>query len=106
KIKSTLNLLKAIEENKPSLVYTDLIIVDDKLKIINPSMHEFYNHNHTIIKPSLIFHNIVTGCSVMLNRNLLEIALPFPSHITMHDHWLALCATFGGNVKALKEKTI
>lgn len=106
KIKNTLNFFKKVEDGCPCLVYTDLMIVDEQLNILHTSMHQYYRHNHKKIKPSLIFHNIVTGCTVMINRKLLDLVLPFPSQVTMHDHWLALCATFGGKVASLEESTI
>lgn len=106
KIKNTLKKMKEEEEaNQPCLVYTDLAIVNETLDVIHPSMHEFYRHNHSGVKPSIIFHNIVTGCSVMINRELLELSLPMPK-VTMHDHWFALVATFTGKIIFLNDVTI
>jgi glycosyltransferase involved in cell wall biosynthesis len=105
KIKSTLEKMQGSEENLPCLVYTDLAIVNETLNVIHPSMHGFYRHNHSGVKPSIIFHNIVTGCSVMINRKLLDLSLPMPT-VTMHDHWLALVATFTGKIIFLDNVTI
>jgi hypothetical protein len=95
-----------IEGSAPALVYTDLVIVDSNLKTLHPSMHNFYKHNHQAVYPSILFHNIVTGCTIIMNRKLLEVSLPFPDKVTMHDHWIAICAVFAGKIALLNEATI
>lgn len=40
--------------------------------------------------------NSFRGCTMAINRNLLSLALPLPSKIPMHDHWLGLCSYFVG----------
>lgn len=106
KIKHSINKLKEIEGSEPALVYTDLVIVDKDLKTIHTSMHAYYKHDHDAVYPSILFHNIVTGCTVIFNRKLLDIALPFPERVTMHDHWIAICGVFIGKVSLLNESTI
>lgn len=106
KIKHSLNKLKEIEGTGPALVYTDLVIVNKDLKTVHPSMHAYYKHDHDAIYPSILFHNIVTGCTVIFNRRLQDIALPFPEKVTMHDHWIAICAVFAGKVALLNEASI
>ncbi|MDH6423825.1 glycosyltransferase family 2 protein [Aurantimicrobium minutum] len=41
--------------------------------------------------------NLATGATVLLRRNLLDYATPFPSE-WVHDEWLALVASFAGQV--------
>lgn len=41
---------------------------------------------------SLGLRNQVSGCTVLMNRALLDQALPIPEEAVMHDHWLALIA--------------
>lgn len=106
KIQNSLQKIQEIERDTPTLVHTDLVISGSDLEEIHPSMHEFYNHNFKHVKPSILYHNVVTGCSVIFNRKLLKIALPFPLEITMHDHWLAVCAVFAGKLGYLDIPTI
>lgn len=40
--------------------------------------------------------NSFRGCTMAINRDLLSLALPLPSKIPMHDHWLGLCSYFVG----------
>jgi len=46
----------------------------------------------------LLTQNFVTGCTVLVNRRLLDIALPIPEEALMHDWWLALCAAVFGHI--------
>ena len=106
KIKNSLNLLRNIEADSPAMVYTDLIISGPKLEKIHPSMQDYYGYRFDKANPSILLKNIVTGCTIIMNRKLVEFALPFPVHIPMHDHWLAVCAVFAGRLELLNESTI
>ena len=43
---------------------------------------------------ALVYNNVATGAAMLLRRELLDVALPFPDAggDGFHDHWLALCA--------------
>ena len=93
--------------NTPLLVHTDLQVVDAKLQPLHSS---FWNYMK--IDPAknalhqLLIQNSVTGCTTMINRTLLEIALPIPPDATMHDWWLALVASQFGKVVPLYDATM
>ena len=53
-----------------------------------------------------IYNNTYMGCCLAFSRELLEIALPFPRLIPMHDMWLGLLAEIFGKVEFVPEKTI
>ncbi len=46
----------------------------------------------------LLVQNFMTGCTMLVNRRLLDIALPIPKEALMHDWWLALCAAVFGHI--------
>ena len=74
----------------PVVVYADLSITDENLKIISPSMHEYQKLSRT--KPSLdelLVSNQVTGCTMMANKEALKVSTPIPSEAVMHDWWIA-----------------
>lgn len=96
KIEWTLAAMKEQEQiypNSPIIVHTDLYVVDENLKQIAASFWKFSN-----IQPSLLDNNIhylgicnsVTGCTMMMNRAVAKIALPFPEQVFMHDAWLGI----------------
>ena len=45
-----------------------------------------------------IIRNRYIGCCMAIKRELLDIALPFPDDIPMHDQWLGLLAARHGKV--------
>lgn len=106
KIDQSVEIITSMNSEVPGLVFTDLRIVDKELNLIAESMAKFYRYDSRKIMPSILFQNIVTGCTVIMNRKLLSLALPFPASVTMHDHWLAVCAAFGGETQFLDRPTV
>ena len=50
-------------------------------------------------KASYLSHsNLVIGHTIGLNRALIEMSLPFPETVRMHDWWLATLAALGGMI--------
>ncbi len=95
-------------KEKPLLVHTDLTVVDRHCHLIHPSFWE-YSHlkpelGHSL--PRQLVQNVVTGCTVLINRALLDAALPFPNEIVMHDWWLGLVACALGEIDCLDESTM
>lgn len=108
--------LAAMEEqehtypNSPIIVHTDLYVVDENLKQMAASFWNFSN-----IQPSLLDNNIhylgicnsVTGCTMMMNRAVVNIALPFPKQVFMHDAWLGIITLLNqGKVYPLNRPTM
>lgn len=112
KIEKTINLMKQSETetpNIPVLVHTDLEVVDKDLNILNNSFIKYMSLNpkyKTIEK--LLIQNNVTGCTMMINRLLLEKALLTSNidNIIMHDWWIALIASVFGRIVFLDSATI
>lgn len=81
---------------EPCMVHSDLAVVDDGLATIHPS---FASHQRfdpaRCSTTTLLSMNQVTGCAMMINRALLELALPLPAAAVMHDWWCALLGSGG-----------
>lgn len=112
KIAKTLERMKELEQQSladtPLLVHTDLRVVDRNLNILSSSFWKYGK-----IDPSrgqslnrLLMQNVVTGCTMMINRPLLLLAFPIPENAAMHDWWLALVAAAFGRIEALWEPTL
>ena len=71
----------------PLLVHTDLCVVDEKLNEIAPSfwslIHVMNQSSHQLNR--MLVQNVVTGCAMMMNRAVLEMAYPIPPGVVMHD---------------------
>ena len=91
--------LQALEKN--ILVVTDCKVVDKSLNEISPSFFELRNSGKGILKN--IWKNTYLGCCMAFRRELLNIGLPIPAKIPMHDMWLGLIAETQGTVLFLPQ---
>jgi GT2 family glycosyltransferase len=104
------NKMTVIEEafkNSPNPVYLialDGYVVDEYENIIEESIFRKVGAGSGILKN--IYDNSYVGCCLAFSRELLEVALPFPKNIPMHDMWLGLLGEILGRVDFIPEKTI
>jgi glycosyltransferase involved in cell wall biosynthesis len=95
KIELTLNAMKAAEQiypDKPILIHTDLQVMDSELNIIADSMWS-YQKLFPDVGDSLskiMAQNVVTGCTVMINKRARAVSIPVPTEAIMYDWWIAL----------------
>ena len=109
KIEKSLALLALnLESEHPKLVFTDLEIVDSALCILEKSFIKSKKLAPltSLELSNLIVQNVAPGCTMMFNRALIKLALPFPDNIAMHDWWLLLVALVTGEVSYLNQATI
>lgn len=93
----------------PLLVHSDLTVVSADLRPISSS----FMRSEGLCNPSphdaltiLLTQNFATGCTMLVNRPLLECALPIPKEAVVHDWWLALVAASCGHVLYVDQPTI
>lgn len=94
---------------KPVLVFSDLKIADEKLNVISESMWNYYRFNTKDIQMrTLIVQNVVTGCTMLVNRALRDAMLKYRhiENIPMHDKWAAMIAVNFGEIVRLNRATI
>jgi glycosyltransferase involved in cell wall biosynthesis len=111
KIEKTFSAMRHAERqygaSEPILVHSDLAVVDEKLGRLHPSFwrYQFIDPGRTALN-QLLLQNCVTGCTVMLNRPLLELGKPIPPEACAHDHWYALVASAFGHIAVIPEPLI
>ncbi len=102
KLAIQLDVMHKMEHQFPGaalLVHSDMAVVDASLNMIDPSFMDYQGIRHEEdAVPVLLAQNFVTGCAALVNRRLLDIALPLPTGALMHDGWLALCAAIFGHI--------
>ena len=110
KVKSTLDRMIDVEDkhaNKPVCVYTDLMVVDEYLTIISNSFwdyHKIYPYHNTLNR--LLTQNVVTGCTMMLNKIAAKLVYEIPHEAVVHDWWIALVVTAFGELSPMHEATL
>ena len=110
KVKKSLDRMIDVEDkhaNKPVCVYTDLMIVDEYLTIISNSFWDYqkiYPYNNTLNR--LLTQNVVTGCTMMLNKIAAKLVYEIPHEAVVHDWWIALVVTAFGELSPMHEATL
>ncbi len=88
----------------PLLVHSDLELVDARGQRLGCRYLQRQRLNPQRTAPvDLALTNVVTGCTALLNRALLQKALPIPPEALMHDWWLALVASAFGRIALVEE---
>lgn len=112
KVAKTFAKFKAMEgmhgKTTPLLVHTDLSVANRQLDVVHPSFWKFSHLNtstgHALNR--LLVQNVITGCTVMVNRSLLNLAMPIPENVIMHDWWLGLIASACGAIGTVDHSTM
>ena len=89
------------------LVHTDLALVNQYGELMHQSFINYQRLDPSkVTLDDLSLTNVVTGCTVLMNRPLIDLALPIPKEALMHDWWFALVASRLGSILFLNEATI
>jgi glycosyltransferase involved in cell wall biosynthesis len=112
KVSASLQAMRELEarhgKDTPLLVFSDLRVVDEQLRELYPSYWRQERVDPSAIHRlrSTLGQNVLTGCTAMLNRPLVKLALDMPEETPMHDRWIALLATTLGHSAFLTEATV
>jgi glycosyltransferase involved in cell wall biosynthesis len=93
---------------RPILVHGDLQVVDENLTALGSSFWKYRGldpHKGATLS-RLLAQNVVTGCTVLVNRALMRRALPIAREAIMHDWWLALVALLFGEVVSVAQPLV
>ncbi len=84
-------LVDALGDNL--LIHSDILVVDEALQPLQKYQFTHKRLTRGLYVDYLLF-NDVTGCTLLMKRELLDLGLPIPNGVYMHDHYLALIAAF------------
>ena len=83
------------------MVVCDCIVVDGQLNMLYPSFFALINSKSGVV--SNLLSNRYLGCCIALRQRVLKHALPFPTHLPVHDWWLGLVADIFGGVTFINQ---
>lgn len=108
KIEKTYKKMQEVEENKPALVHSDLFVVDSELNMLSDSMFLSQGLNKNPDLKNALIQSSVTGCTIIINNALREIAVKKndTENMIMHDWYLTVLALIFGNVGFVNEPLI
>ena len=90
---------------KYDCVVSDAEVTDSNLNPLYPSLYAIMQVRQGHIY-NTVWKNGYTGCCMAFRRNILEVSLPFPKDIPMHDIWIGNVAAYKYNVKFIPDKLI
>lgn len=98
---------QSIRCGRPVCVHTDLEVIDGNGQTVHPSFVEKLGLDASgATFASMIFSNVATGCTMMINEAMKKLLEEVPSSCMMHDQWIALLAEGCGKRVFLPEATI
>ena len=112
KIELSMNKMNELEKNYgidlPLLVFSDLLVVDNTLELINKSYWKFQKINPDFAYDfkKILTLNVVTGCTIMMNAASRNLCLPYSLEIMMHDHWIGANVSRYGKITYINAPTI
>lgn len=107
KVELFLERLRNSDSTNPFMVHSDLFVVSDKLELISPSFWKYQNLNPKKASFNrLLIQNVITGCTIGINRALAKLASPFPKEAIMHDWWLSLVASTFGKIDVINKPLV
>lgn len=81
-------VIREFNKEKTLVVVHDACVIDAEGHKILGSLFEIRKSQPGLIKN--LVKNSYVGCCMAVRRELLQVALPFPENIEMHDWWLGL----------------
>jgi len=112
KIEISLNKIMELEnknmKDTPLLIFTDLKVVDEQLNVMQESFWRYQKLNPKISKnwKKLLAQNVITGCTMIMNKKAKEVTLPFKLEMMIHDQWIGVNVAKYGKIDYIKEQTI
>ncbi len=108
KIELTMNEYdKVSNKNSPILIHTDLYVADKNLNVINKSFMQYSKLRKDYVNfNNYLIQNNVTGCTVCINKKLVDLINFDIKYIIMHDWYFALIASAFGQVIFINTPTV
>ncbi len=106
-LENKLRIVKDKFKDHSGEIYTVMMnadIIDDHGHHIGETLFQRVKAGPGLIKN--IYDNCYTGCAMAFSKELLEVALPFPPGIPMHDSWLGLLSELFGKVEFVPAVTM
>lgn len=97
-------VLNEFNKTDADVILHDARVVDKDLSIILDSFFEARRCRKGILKN--IIKNSYIGCCMAFRRRFVDIILPFPKKIPMHDQWIGILGERFGKVALLRDKLI
>lgn len=102
-------MMKKFNEEDVTLVCCDLSIIDDNSKKTHESIRDIrkrivYKSGDGLAK-DLLISNFVTGCAMIVRREIALIAIPFINEL-IHDQWISIISSINGKIEFVDKQLV
>ncbi len=103
KIGASMQKIRELEDEfgkeTPCMVFCDPEVIDDTGRMLAPSWKELVGISKESYRlEALLCRHAYLGCTMTMNRALIDLAAPIPDEAGMHDYWISLAATVFGKI--------
>ena len=85
-------------------VVSDAIVVDEKENVLLDSFMAYHGSKPGFINN--LIKNSYLGCCMAFNRKIMQLSLPFPKTIPMHDIWIGAIADCFGKPVFINDRLV
>ena len=86
------------------LVLSDCRIIDSENKVIGDSFFEIRGSHKGVVNN--LYKNSYIGCCMAFRKSLMDVFIPFPKGIYMHDWWIGITSEIYGKVFFCEDKLV
>lgn len=89
---------KIKNKTNPIVIASDATCIDSNNKLIKKSSLDLFGYNRNKTNSQFFLKNYLPGCSIAVNRTVIETYLKSKNYIGLHDHLLILIAVIYGEL--------
>lgn len=105
-IKKINNIEKSNDDSIPILVYTNYLVSDSLLFQKEVAYKKSLCYPKKELTSRLFIQNWVMGCTTIINKDLLNLAVNIPDVAENHDNWLAIICSLAGKIEYVNDVTM
>lgn len=102
-VSKLLDMETTYSKDTPILVHCESKIIDDNSCVVAENLRKYWHFESLPKHNSMLVEIPVFGCSMAINKALIELASPIPLDGGSHDMWIGRVAWYLGKVGYIKE---
>jgi rhamnosyltransferase len=110
KIELSLKRIESIEKSEnfdtPILIYTNYYVSTSNLIKNKIAYKKKQNYSKNEVISRIFVQNWIMGCTVLINKSLLNLSINIPTEAKNHDNWIAILASLNGKIDYISEPTM
>lgn len=105
-VKKIIRIENSNTDDSPILVYTNYLVSDSQLSQKEVAYKKPFFYSKKELASRLFIQNWVMGCTTIINKSLLKLAVNIPDVAENHDNWIAILSSLAGKIEYVNEVTM